>query len=1204
MDLPTDRLTAPTPESLVDEIRTLELGRLEERVAMFQRIPPLPDGGPGARLGDCEELLTELREYLKLNRRRLALTEPATLGRYLGLLAHAADSDIDAYPSTRLSLIVLKAQTLILMGRPAEALDLVGPMAENLHSLEGDFDGLAGIYLQDAAARLAVGDVQSLSRVGFSRFATAVNWRPWRAWWLFWQWHPALGIGPMWQRSGGVAEFIVVLCARSRLAARGGAWWRFDRLLLRLFVAGLAVFVAGLTMLLLRPRRALQVQLDTPPVADVGARDVLVSRVVDNIGDIVMMLPGLAALAAKVGRPVCLAIRPEFAPLLHDNPDVRLLDVTQPLGVGGFRYWANLSLCPAAAYEARMRPVVRRGRVQLFARAMGVGRLRLWRSGMVPHLHLSPSQQATRTAGRAGSALVVGLHAEGHESSRSAPWVTTINVTTPGARTLLLDTNTTTARREPTATSMPIGRMPLADAIAVVAACDYLVAIDDWVLQLGAALGIPTLAIAGPSMTRRLSRHHPRLHLLEPPEYLPCRPCWRTASQPCVLTGLRRSVCLAPATHEGVQAALQKLMDAYPRQDDDRSTGAPPETWVVPHILSRGDVHTARHDEEAVHPVTRAVRDALRYIELEAIAEKLEALRRVPLTPSGYAAFRPQDCRVVIKALEKFLLTNITLFEAGSQDLGKRFLDLVDQLATSGLRAYPNEALQLDLVRSKALVALGREAEALTILSPMVARPYLVEDDMSSLATLLELHSQAQLSLGKLHEVRRNAFARVLMIVRLQPWQAARMFDHLMNGLAVGRRLSGRSRVVEPVLRLTARLRLHALMLGWRKRIWQNRTRYLATRAVEFLVAFVGRQMLFLIALNRRPRLLSGLSDDAVPPDTAMGSWSQSLRNLVRDRRPVLVTRAMGGIGDIMTMTPGMAALARRMGQPVHFATRRIFHPLLENNPSIKLLDIEQPVDPRQYRRWVNLSFCPAAEYEASVWPRVRKGRVQLYARSMGISRSRLRPVGWLPRCYLSPAQEEVRDKARARFAETGLPAIAVQHYARELYRSYPAMTETIRDLADEAVIVVFHTSTVPLPQHPNIIPMLGRNLAESIATLAACDFYLGVDSAFFHIAVAFGLPCLGLFGPTSGMVRTSGRHYPNVRLMPHAQRFTCAPCWRNEDMPCYVSGGQASTCLTSTQPLALADEMRRLMRDYPKRRSTMVRPVPTTNESALLGSV
>jgi len=34
------------------------------------------------------------------------------------------------------------------------------------------------------------------------------------------------------------------------------------------------------------------------------------------------------------------------------------------------------------------------------------------------------------------------------------------------------------------------------------------------------------------------------------------------------------------------------------------------------------------------------------------------------------------------------------------------------------------------------------------------------------------------------------------------------------------------------------------------------------------------------------------------------------------------------------------------------------------------------------------------------------------------------------------------------------------------------------------------------------------------------------------------------------------------------------------------VSGVYASTCLTSADPLALADEMRRLMRDYPVRRS------------------
>jgi hypothetical protein len=387
-------------------------------------------------------------------------------------------------------------------------------------------------------------------------------------------------------------------------------------------------------------------------------------------------------------------------------------------------------------------------------------------------------------------------------------------------------------------------------------------------------------------------------------------------------------------------------------------------------------------------------------------------------------------------------------------------------------------------------------------------------------------------------------------------------------------------------------------MLAWHKskgqRLWRNKLRYSVARAAEFIVVPPARILLLLISLNRRTDLLPDPSGDSYVSRSAFSprSMLRQLRNLAWDTRPVLVTRAMGGLGDIMTMTPGMAALARKTKQPVHFATRRAFFGALQNNPSIKLMDLEQTVNPRHYRRWVNLSFCPAAVYEAAVWPRVRKGRVQLYARSMGIRRSGLRGVGWLPRCYLSPEQEAVRDAARARFHAAELPVIAVAAYARELYRSYPAMVDTMRSLADEAVLVMFHAYKVPMPDHPNIIPMMGGSLADSVATLAACDYYLGVDSAFFHIAVAFGLPCLGMFGPTSGMVRTSGRRYPKVRLMPHAQHFTCAPCWRNEDMACYVSTGQASTCLTSTKPEALADEMRHVMRMYPLQRVMAPQPV------------
>jgi hypothetical protein len=502
--------------------------------------------------------------------------------------------------------------------------------------------------------------------------------------------------------------------------------------------------------------------------------------------------------------------------------------------------------------------------------------------------------------------------------------------------------------------------------------------------------------------------------------------------------------------------------------------------------------------------------------------------------------------------------------------------------------------LQLQLVRARALILLGQEQEALATLGPMAMRPYAVEGDMSSLAGILEAETQVRLSLGRLHEVRRGAFPRILLIARLEPWQFVRRFDYLANGLAVGRRLASGPRPVEALLRLAARLRLRALMLAWHKRIWRNKLRYLGTRSIEFIIAPVARVFLLLVALNRNTRLLPDPTGEIYNSENhrAVRAFVRWVRNTVWDTRPVLVTRAMGGLGDIMTMTPGMAALARKTKQPVHFATRRGFFSALENNPTIRLVDIEQAVNPQHYRRWVNLSFCPAAVYEAAVWPRVRKGRVQLYARAMGIRRSGLRSVGWLPRCHLSAEQGGIRDAARGRFDATGLPVIAVAAYARELYRSYPAMVDTMQVLADEAILVAFHTHKVPVPKHPNVIPMMGGNLAESIAWLAACDYYLGVDSAFFHIAVAFGLPCLGLFGPTSGMVRTSGRRYPNVRLMPHAQHFTCAPCWRNEDMACYVSTGQSSTCLTSTRPEALAEEMRRLIRDFPIRSTIAQRDV------------
>ena len=63
-----------------------------------------------------------------------------------------------------------------------------------------------------------------------------------------------------------------------------------------------------------------------------------------------------------------------------------------------------------------------------------------------------------------------------------------------------------------------------------------------------------------------------------------------------------------------------------------------------------------------------------------------------------------------------------------------------------------------------------------------------------------------------------------------------------------------------------------------------------------------------------------------------------------------LVTRAMGGIGDLLMMTPGLRALnAIDACRPVVLAVPRRFFPVFDGNDDVSLVDIDGDLDPSAY---------------------------------------------------------------------------------------------------------------------------------------------------------------------------------------------------------------------------------------------------------------
>ena len=279
-----------------------------------------------------------------------------------------------------------------------------------------------------------------------------------------------------------------------------------------------------------------------------------------------------------------------------------------------------------------------------------------------------------------------------------------------------------------------------------------------------------------------------------------------------------------------------------------------------------------------------------------------------------------------------------------------------------------------------------------------------------------------------------------------------------------------------------------------------------------------------------------------------------------------LVTRAMGGIGDFLMMTPGLHALrALRPNRPLMLAVPRRFFPLFDGNTDVQLLDMGEDLDPSAYREWFNLTDCPAARIESRTAPRVKANRIELFARGLGINGARLKAMDRRPRYAVSEEERIWRDEFFARNGLGGTRVIGVQARTDEAYRDLPHMRQIVESLTHNAAVIVFGRLWPDGTGHPRVRQISGLDLRKSFALASGCDAIVTPDSAFFHLGGALDLPCVGLFGPTDGRIR--GVDYPRAHVLDARRKLRCVPCWRNEITPCGLTGLRPSACLGEIDP-------------------------------------
>jgi ADP-heptose:LPS heptosyltransferase len=438
--------------------------------------------------------------------------------------------------------------------------------------------------------------------------------------------------------------------------------------------------------------------------------------------------------------------------------------------------------------------------------------------------------------------------------------------------------------------------------------------------------------------------------------------------------------------------------------------------------------------------------------------------------------------------------------------------------------------MQARALHAETKLLLNDPAGVRRLIGAYADRLYMIVGIRGDASLVMRLDCKARAIGGDVHDLQRIAFSRARSLVRFWPFSALLIVNEFIQFLGLGGCGPAREGLVAWLLNQCAKMTVRARIPGGRFR----------PRAARAPIAWLGLMTAAICLFILRWGDIRWARQ--TPGDQRIG------------KRDVVVSRAMGGVGDLFIMTPGLRALANRHSTRVKLIIDRKYFDIFRNNPHVELLDIDgPPVDLAECKVWRNLTLCPAGRYESARRPFVKRGRAELFARGMGVDKRSLDQHGWHVEYALDEGQIAFRD-AFVRDAGLGLrPIVGVQPYSRDTYKDHPQIGRFVEALSADYDIIIFHQLETELPTGPRIVSTAGLPLAQSIALVSALDAMVCVDSGFLHAAGAFDVRAIAMFGPTDGKLFT--RHHKYATVISASESFACAPCWRNEDLPCQVTG-------------------------------------------------
>lgn len=292
----------------------------------------------------------------------------------------------------------------------------------------------------------------------------------------------------------------------------------------------------------------------------------------------------------------------------------------------------------------------------------------------------------------------------------------------------------------------------------------------------------------------------------------------------------------------------------------------------------------------------------------------------------------------------------------------------------------------------------------------------------------------------------------------------------------------------------------------------------------------------------------------------------------------IIITKA--GIGDILTITPGLRQLKKR--HPISrlnvITAPDLNTDLLRNNPFIDSIIATNDVSKYTVNAdiYKDITYY-VAEYEVKHIPNWKKSRIMLYSEAMGNTVLQDKTAVFNPTTKETDWAKHTAELFKFR------TAIAIQPMSGERYKDWPVsywekLVATVKSYFPKSLFLNFD----PKIEIEGTFS-IKEDVRKVVTLLGYCDLIISPDSLFLHVAGMYKKPTIAIFGPSC--YRTG---YKNVILCQRLD-MPCCPCCRNASMKCNplpgkqlnkIEGEENSECLLKLSPELIFKKAKPLLKE------------------------